>query len=52
MRSWPPSLFVNGRRHDGAFDVATLTSAVRAARTRALLEREAAQHAGALRPTA
>jgi Na+/H+ antiporter NhaA len=28
-----PSLFINGRRHDGAFDVLTLTAAVRAART-------------------
>jgi Na+/H+ antiporter NhaA len=34
-----PSFFVNGRRHHGAYDVATLTSAVRAARTRARLPR-------------
>jgi Na+/H+ antiporter NhaA len=30
-----PSFFINGRRHDGAYDVATLTAAVRSARTRA-----------------
>jgi protein-disulfide isomerase len=37
-----PGLFVNGRRHEGPYDVAMLTAAVRAARRRALLEREAA----------
>jgi protein-disulfide isomerase len=36
-----PSFFVNGRRHQGAYDVATLTSAVRAARARARLPRVA-----------
>jgi Na+/H+ antiporter NhaA len=30
-----PSFFINGRRHHGAYDVATLAAAVRAARTRA-----------------
>jgi Na+/H+ antiporter NhaA/protein-disulfide isomerase len=30
-----PSFFINGRRHQGAYDVATLTNAVRAARGRA-----------------
>ena len=30
-----PSFFINGRRHQGAYDVATLTRAVRSARTRA-----------------
>jgi protein-disulfide isomerase len=30
-----PSFFINGRRHEGAYDVATLTAAVRAARRRA-----------------
>jgi protein-disulfide isomerase len=30
-----PSFFINGRRHHGAYDVATLTRAVRAARSRA-----------------
>jgi Na+/H+ antiporter NhaA len=29
-----PSFFINGRRHEGAYDVATLTSAVRSARAR------------------
>jgi protein-disulfide isomerase len=38
-----PSFFINGRRHQGAYDVATLTAAVRAARSRArLLEKAAA----------
>jgi Na+/H+ antiporter NhaA len=36
-----PSFFINGRRHQGAYDVATLTEAVRAARTRALLKQKA-----------
>jgi len=30
-----PSFFINGKRHDGAYDVETLTRAVRAARARA-----------------
>jgi protein-disulfide isomerase len=30
-----PSFFINGRRHQGAYDVSTLTAAVRAARGRA-----------------
>jgi Na+/H+ antiporter NhaA len=29
-----PSFFINGRRHEGAYDIDTLTSAVRAARAR------------------
>jgi len=33
--SGTPSFFVNGRRHTGVYDVATLSSAVRAARARA-----------------
>ena len=38
-----PTFFINGRRHRGAYDVATLNAAVRAARTRArLLEKAAA----------
>jgi protein-disulfide isomerase len=32
-----PSFFINGRRHEGAYDVATLTNAVSAARSRAQL---------------
>jgi protein-disulfide isomerase len=34
--SGTPSFFVNGQRHHGAYDVATLSSAVRAARRRAV----------------
>jgi Na+/H+ antiporter NhaA len=34
-----PSFFINGRRHEGAYDVATLTKAVQAARRRALVKR-------------
>ena len=36
-----PSFFINGRRHRGAYDIDTLTAAVRAARSRALAERVA-----------
>jgi Na+/H+ antiporter NhaA len=36
-----PSFFINGRRHQGAYDVATLSAAVRAARERALLREKA-----------
>ena len=32
-----PTFFINGSRHHGAYDVATLTAAVRAARARARL---------------
>jgi protein-disulfide isomerase len=42
-----PSFFVNGKRHDGAYDIATLGAAVRAARTRAV----AARRHGALAAT-
>jgi len=35
--SGTPSFFINGRRHHGAYDIQTLTAAVRAARTRASL---------------
>jgi len=35
--SGTPTFFVNGRRHYGAYDIATLTDAVRAARRRAQL---------------
>jgi Na+/H+ antiporter NhaA len=37
-----PSFFINGRRHHGAYDVATLTAAVRAARARAAAMRQRA----------
>jgi protein-disulfide isomerase len=30
-----PSFFINGRRHQGAYDATTLTAAVRSARARA-----------------
>jgi Na+/H+ antiporter NhaA len=36
-----PSFFINGRRHQGAYDVDTLSAAVRAARTRARLKQKA-----------
>jgi Na+/H+ antiporter NhaA len=36
-----PGFFINGRRHQGAYDSDTLTSAVRAARNRALAQRTA-----------
>jgi len=36
-----PSFFINGRRHRGAYDVETLTTAVRAARNRARLKAKA-----------
>ncbi|MFI5680249.1 Na+/H+ antiporter NhaA [Streptomyces cellulosae] len=35
--SGTPTFFVNGRRHHGAYDIATLSAAVRAARERAAL---------------
>jgi Na+/H+ antiporter NhaA len=35
--SGTPTFFVNGRRHHGAYDIATLSSAVRAARARAAI---------------
>ena len=37
-----PSFFINGRRHQGAYDIDTLTAAVRAARSRALATSTAA----------
>jgi Na+/H+ antiporter NhaA len=40
--SGTPSFFINGRRHQGAYDIGTLTSAVRAARSRAQLTSRAA----------
>jgi protein-disulfide isomerase len=35
--SGTPTFFINGRRHYGAYDMATLTAAVRAAGARAVL---------------
>ena len=40
--SGTPTFFINGRRHQGAYDVATLTEAVEAARRRARLLAKAA----------
>ena len=36
--SGTPTFFVNERRHDGAYDIETLSAAVRAARARTLVE--------------
>jgi len=36
-----PSFFINGRRHQGAYDTETLTAAVRAARARTRLKEKA-----------
>jgi Na+/H+ antiporter NhaA len=38
-----PSFFINGRRHQGAYDVQTLSAAVRSARSRARLKEKAEQ---------
>ncbi|MEO3845305.1 Na+/H+ antiporter NhaA [Streptomyces sp. B22F1] len=38
-----PTFFVNGRRHRGAYDIAGLSAAVRAARARAMLDEEDAE---------
>ena len=45
--SGTPTFFVNGQRHHGAYDVATLSAAVRAARKRAV----AAELAGTTQTT-
>jgi Na+/H+ antiporter NhaA len=45
--SGTPSFFINGRRHAGVYDVATLSAAVRAARSRVLPRSDAS--AGAVR---
>src|SRR5947208_3098172 len=36
--SGTPMFFINGRRHHGAYDIATLTTAVKAAKARAALD--------------
>jgi protein-disulfide isomerase len=41
-----PTFFVNGQRHHGAYDVATLSAAVQAARKRALATQIAAPTPG------
>ncbi len=38
--SGTPTFFINGQRHYGAYDVATLTAAIKTARTRAKIDRE------------
>jgi Na+/H+ antiporter NhaA len=38
--SGTPSFFINGQRHHGAYDISTLTSAIRTARARAQSRRE------------
>jgi protein-disulfide isomerase len=40
-----PSFFINGRRHSGAYDIDTLTRAVRAARAQARLREQALEAA-------
>ena len=35
--SGTPTFFINGKRHHGAYDISTLSDAVRAARARALI---------------
>ena len=45
--SGTPTFFVNGQRHHGAYDVATLSAAVRYARRRALADQAAATPIGA-----
>jgi protein-disulfide isomerase len=35
--SGTPTFFINGQRHHGAYDIATLTAAVKAARARTLV---------------
>jgi protein-disulfide isomerase len=44
--SGTPSFFINGRRHQGAYDSDSLAVAVRAARSRARLLSKAAPVAG------
>jgi protein-disulfide isomerase len=42
--SGTPTFFINGRRHYGAYDIATLTTAVKAARVRAKLHPDPQPH--------
>ena len=41
--SGTPTFFINGKRHHGAYDITTLASAIRSARTRALISQPARQ---------
>jgi protein-disulfide isomerase len=36
--SGTPTFFINGKRHHGAYDIATLSDAVRAARARTIIQ--------------
>jgi Na+/H+ antiporter NhaA len=45
--SGTPTFFINGRRHNGAYDIGSLSAAVRSARARAMIS-QAEQAAGAL----
>jgi Na+/H+ antiporter NhaA len=45
--SGTPTFFINGRRHYGVYDIDTLTTAVRSAKTRALLLAGYAEHSAA-----
>jgi protein-disulfide isomerase len=40
--SGTPTFFINGRRHQGPYDIESLTTAIRAAKTRAGLLAQAA----------
>ena len=42
--SGTPTFFINGRRHHGAYDIDTLSAAVRAARARVLISSPPARH--------
>jgi Na+/H+ antiporter NhaA len=42
--SGTPTFFINGRRHHGAYDIDTLSAAVRAARARVLINSPPARH--------
>jgi Na+/H+ antiporter NhaA len=42
--SGTPTFFINGRRHHGAYDIGTLSAAVRAARARVLVSSPPARH--------
>jgi Na+/H+ antiporter NhaA len=46
--SGTPTFFINGKRHHGAYDIDSLSAAVRGARARAMISEEEAQAAGAL----
>ena len=43
--SGTPTFFINGQRHHGAYDLGSLTEAVRAAKSRAVLASDGARRA-------